>query len=258
MNCIINITISILPLLFIAVTIFCIWILRKDHGSDIRIVWYFLSLAVVVTMIISLWAVNKGALGQNGTFQGTYGEILSKLLKVMTDLNTDLYVLGAILALITLPQLGSYVLSGLSGNAKTPLLIKESLGFFAWGLIKSLATSAGIFLCLAAFGIYHNWFHFDPDGFVLIRLSLGLIMLSFCILFMFRETGNLITDLKKLIPLLFILFSYLHNIFTEKGQEKSQPKNMEEIDVKDRKTGNGQESPSHENKDGVDVKDEKK
>lgn len=173
--------------------------LRQRHGGDIRVVWYFFSLSSVATFGIAWWAVSKGALNQN-EFVGSFGESLKWILEFMLDLNTDLIVLLAIVSIITLPQLISYVLSGLSGCAATPFLIEGSLSFLIWGLVKSFAVCGGIIFSLAGFGMWQGWHTWWQGGFTMTYTSSMLVMFSFAVLLMYREAETVATDFHKHLP----------------------------------------------------------
>ncbi|MHB1332917.1 MAG: hypothetical protein ACYCY1_09990 [Sulfuriferula sp.] len=208
----------ILAATFIFLTCFLIsWYsirqLREKNGRDIRIVWYFFSLSWVATYGIAWWAVSKGALHQQG-FQGGLGELLKKLLGIMLDLNADLIVLLAIVAIITLPQLIGYVLSGLSGCASAPFLIEGSLSFLVWGLIKSFSVCAGIILSLAVFSMWQGWHTWWQGGFVMTYTSSLLLMFSFAVLLMYREAESVASDFRKYFPKTHKVCLTVHKWFT--------------------------------------------
>lgn len=170
--------------------------LSREHGGDIRVVWYFFSLSLVVTFVIALWAVDSGAITEHGTFQGGAGEALQKLLHFMLDLNADIKILVVIFAFIVLPQVFSYVLSGLSGCASNPLLIRESFSFFVWGLIKAFAGCAGIISSLSMFGLWKNLAGWSVQGaFAMLFTSVALIFFSFLVLFQYRAAETVAADI---------------------------------------------------------------
>lgn len=74
--------------------------LAERNASDIRIVWYFFSLSLTSTLLIAWWASSVGAIDVTGSFHGTAGSVLHRLLDVMLDLETDLKVLFGLAALV--------------------------------------------------------------------------------------------------------------------------------------------------------------
>jgi uncharacterized membrane protein len=132
-------------IILLAVTIYSIRLVGSKQPGYIRIVWYLFSLAVVLFSIVFLWAVNVGAINQEGEYNGDTGAVLKSVIDFILDLNKDFVVLNVVLALILLPQFISYTLSGLTGHATSPSLVKEAVSFWSWGLVKSLAVVSGVF-----------------------------------------------------------------------------------------------------------------
>ena len=176
--------------------------LRKDHGGDVRVVWYLFSLTLVITCEIASWAVSNGVLNEHG-FEGELGAFLEKLLITMLNLEASLIFVLSIAGLIVLPQLIGYLLSGLSGCAGTPFLIEGSLSFLAWGLVKSFSVCGGIVISLAVFGTWHGWHTWQQGGFVMMYTSSMLIMFSFAVLLMYREAETVASDIQKHFPKLY-------------------------------------------------------
>lgn len=183
--------------------------LRKDHGGDVRVVWYLFSLTFVITYGIASWAVSNEVLNEH-RFEGELGAHLEQLLKAMLNLEASLIFVLAIAGLIVLPQLISYFLSGLSGCAGTPFLIEGSLSFLVWGLVKSFAVCGGIIISLAVFGIWHDWDTWQQDSLVMTYTSSMLIMLSFTVLLMYREAETVATDIQKHFPKLYAKCLAIH------------------------------------------------
>lgn len=172
--------------------------LSHKHGADIRVVWYLFSLSLVVTSGIALWAVSSGLIDAHGKFIGYSGAILEKLFHIMLDLNTDIYILISVVSVVVIPQLLNYFLSGLSGCAANPLFIKKSLEFLIWGYIKSLMVASGIVFAVALFGACKSLDGFAWKGVLsMFYLSAMLVMLSFLMLFWYREMSEDLPDFKN-------------------------------------------------------------
>lgn len=201
-------------LTFLFIGLYSIHQLSRNRGDDIRVVWYLFSLSLVVTLGIVWWAVDIDAINKYGSFNGTSGEMLKKLLDFMLDLNTDLKILLAIVTFIVLPQLLNYVLSGLSGCASLPFLIEGSWMFFIWGMVKSFAVCAGIIFSIAIFDIWKGWHDSWSDALPLFYMSTMLVMLSFSTLFAHREAENIAADLQKNYSNLVKPFIAMHRWFT--------------------------------------------
>lgn len=175
--------------------------LSRKHGSDIRLVWYFFSLSLVVSCGIVWWGINMSAINVEGNFQGSAGETIHKILEFMLDLNTDIQILCAIVALITLPQILNYLLSGIFGCASTPLLVEESVSFLIWSLVKLFAVTAGILVSMAVSGLWNDWHGYRWEGgVVFVFMSVMMILFSFIILVWYRDTEGVFVYLQKKCP----------------------------------------------------------
>lgn len=131
--------------------------LRKNHGSDIRVIWYLFSLSAIVTVGIALWGIQHQAIDPNGRFIGAHGTTLGRILEFVCDLNADIDFLLSVAGLIILPQLASYFLSGISGNATAPLFMNRTASFLTWGVIKSFAVIGGVMSGLILIAYSRSW-----------------------------------------------------------------------------------------------------
>jgi hypothetical protein len=165
--------------------------LADHHGSDLRIVWYLFSLSSVCTFIAAVWASSVGAIDASGSFQGDWGKAIESLLKFMLDLDTDVKLFTAVLAVFVVPQMASYLLSGLFGRASSPILIGRAFALFVWSIVKSFVVASGILLTVAIYGVACGWVGWNLKGAGSMSiLSLMLLMLSFGCLFLYRDLGE--------------------------------------------------------------------
>jgi len=182
--------------------------LRTRHGAAVRTVWYFFSLACFATLLVAYWAVATGAIDANGNFQGEAGALVNKLLFFMLDLNADFIFLYALVSLLIVPQLLSYVLSGFFGCASIPLLIESGMAFLAWGIAKSFAVASGILVSYLLVGVWHEWFSINwLSALAFFVLSLLLVSFSFGILHGYYEANTVIKWIRNRCPeiLIFLL-----------------------------------------------------
>lgn len=198
--------------------------LRREHGSDIRIVWYFFWLSSVITFEVALFALKKHAMTENGTFQGDKGKLLHDALHYLFDINNDFKMLACIVAIIVVPQLLSYMLNGICGCASNPIAIGESFSFLVWSLVKTLATCAGIICALNIF-LWTHWASFDWNGaFGLIFTSVGFIFFAFIILIEYHFTEKITDFIQKHCPKLLV---NTHSFLTRNsGREDTGSKNI--------------------------------
>jgi len=196
-----NILGGVLGLILFGLIIYSNITLRSKHDEDVRIVWYFFSLTLVVSHMIALWATSNGAIDNNGSFQGEAGEFISKLISASLDINLSFMVLGSVLVIIILPQFLSYLFSGIFGVATKPMLLNESLSFLMWGIIKTFVVTSGISSTIVIFGYFFSWESFEFNeviGWVLI--SIGFNSFAFFTLSIFRESEKVLEDITKWCP----------------------------------------------------------
>ena len=175
--------------------------LSNKHQSDVRVIWYLFSLAVVLTYLVAAWAKSINAIDDGGRFHGTTGQVISFLLKAALDIESSMLLGLSILVLVFGPQIISYLLSGLTGCAASPILLGGTLSFVTWGLVKTFAVASGVILTVslyAQFGALGDWSISKTLGSVL--LSTMLIAIAFITLYVYRELPLIPSALTQLCP----------------------------------------------------------
>lgn len=175
--------------------------LAREHGSDIRVIWYFFGLATTISFMLSHWARVSGAIDKEGKFQGAMGEILSFLLKASLDLQGSMILVLAIVGVILVPQIISYFFSGLAGCGSAPMFADTSLWLIAWGTIKSMAVAAGVALVVPTYAYVYRWSDSSAQfaqGMML--LALMLLSLAFITTYLYRDLLQMSSLITKLTP----------------------------------------------------------
>lgn len=190
--------------------------LRTKHDSDIRVVWYFYGLTVVISSLIGLWAVNYGAINSSGSFVGEAGAFINNLIKASVDINLSIIIILAFLSLVLLPQFICYLFSGVYGVAKSPIYISESLSFLIWGVVKTFVVVSGVTTTITLFGAVLSWKSFDINNILgWILLSMSFCLFSFLTLMMYRESEEVVKDINNITPDFIInLFNRFHGMLT--------------------------------------------
>jgi len=173
--------------------------LVENHDSDIRVICYFFSLSLVISILVIFWAVNVDAIKPNGDFNGEIGSYLNELLKFMLDLKTDVVIITALFIIILVPQIISYFLSGLFGCATKPRFVSASFDLLIWGIVKPLITGAGIFFALIISTLIFSWDWKSGGIWPISFTAISLLGCSFLVLWMYRDaqTPIQISDNKK-------------------------------------------------------------
>jgi hypothetical protein len=142
-----------------------IWVvitqIRTAYGAAVHVVWYLFSLSMCVSAIAFYWARVTGAINAKGQAAGDIGKAFFKLLSFSLDLRMDFFGLLALVGLIVLPQLLSYLLSGAFGCASRPRLVTYCVHLFSWGMAKSCAMVSGVLFILLLTGLLNAWDGFD-------------------------------------------------------------------------------------------------
>ncbi len=184
-----------LAVLAVCFSVFCVFAigygarrLASNFGSDVRVVWWLFSLTATATFLVAWWAVETGAIDGSGGFHGRAGSVLQSVLKGVLDLEASLKVYGALVALFVVPQLASWLLSGLSGCASAPVLIGAALRIFFWSIVKSLVVASGAIAAVVSFGRAYGWAELTNLKMAShAASSLGLLTLAFSLLYIYRD-----------------------------------------------------------------------
>ncbi|MDP5131742.1 MAG: hypothetical protein NWQ54_12725 [Paraglaciecola sp.] len=184
-----------------AFTCYSIRTLRGKYGGDVRIVWYLFSLTIVISSIVGLWAIDSGAIDSRGSFIGETGGFINKLITATLDIDLSLTIVVTVLALILVPQILTYILSGIFGIAKSPEYVSQSITFLVWSMIKTFIVVSGVLLTILIFGFYNSWDSFGLDNiFGWLLLVVSFCFLSFLVLLLYRESKEFANDVKKFTP----------------------------------------------------------
>lgn len=201
------------------------YLLREKNGSDIRVVWYLSSLTAMISFGLAWIAISAGAI-KDGQFVGEYGDLLNSFIGVMLDLEKDFLIVTGIASLIMVPQCACYILSGLSGNAKSPMLMNATLSFLVWGVIKSLVVCASI---LVSLGVLNLFGYLPESGHTSFFVVTGLyfLLLAFGIISLYREGEQLARYMGKHVPFL----KDMHIWFTRKEKALGSEERADEVDL---------------------------
>lgn len=175
--------------------------LAQKHPSDVRVVWYLFALSATISALLAHWAQGYGAIDSTGNFQGTTGAALSFLLKASLDVESSTAFCLAIIAVVLIPQIVSYLLSGLSGCAQAPIFISSTVSFFAWGLVKSLTVASGVVLVVPLYAYLNKWSNATGnEALGMALLSAQLIGFAFVVLAIYREVLDIPEMINKALP----------------------------------------------------------
>lgn len=184
-----------------AFTCYSCLILRKRNESDIRVIWYFYGLTVVVSFLIGVWSINAKAINSTGNFEGEHGTLIHAILASALDVNLSFYILVSAFTLIVGPQVISYILSGIFGVARAPKFINESVSFLVWGGVKTFIVVSGISTIIPLFGLFFSWESFTASkALAWFLLSFVFCSFSFLVILIYRESEEVVVDVRRYLP----------------------------------------------------------
>ena len=174
-------------LLFIAVGIifgsFGVWAVGKIAMVDpdaVNIVIYAFFLTAIVGWIVDIVAIIYGVIDRAGSPVGAMGERFMFALNVMIDIKSDFFMVTVPVAIFVVPQILTYIFSGLPGCASKPLYVPQSMRILIWLFAKSLASGSGVLFSTAIIGLIYGWAGFDViHSSQIILVSVCFISMSF-------------------------------------------------------------------------------
>jgi hypothetical protein len=137
----IDIAIAIfLVTLFFAITIHIL--MDLGYAREIYLIWYLNCFFFVLLFGMGLIAEKKNV--HLTAVCGSYESTCHFVYDMLTNINDELALLGAIFVLAVIPQLMTYFISGVFGAATAPKFIGETITFVIWCFIKFSAGLGGI------------------------------------------------------------------------------------------------------------------
>jgi hypothetical protein len=134
-----------------------IQVLRDKYASSVYLIWYLFSLASFLTGLVLWWSLRSGAIDQRGVGVSSWGKLVMQAIVMSANPMEEFEWLLALVGLIVVPQLASYLLSGLSGCAVRPRFVSLCVNFLSLSLAKAFSIASGVLLGIAVLGAFHRW-----------------------------------------------------------------------------------------------------
>ncbi|MGJ5075504.1 hypothetical protein [Bradyrhizobium oligotrophicum] len=155
-----------------------IFLLRKSHPQEIYMTWYVFSLFFLVFGAITILTI-KSRVELTDVFGPSQAHLLKTLYGYLTDYEGEMVLVAVFFGIAVAPQLVTYVLSGLSGSAKTPKYVRQVTDLATLSLLKFLAGAAGIFIGQGVGKFTMGQTDYNPLGQDMYdNFAFGLLMLS--------------------------------------------------------------------------------
>ena len=170
--------------------------LREKHAAHVDMMFYFLSLSFVATLVVVIGAIKLNIIDVAADkFNGEAGEFLEKALHFVTNVNDGFYVGFLILSVTLGPQILGYIFSGIFQCASGILFASEIIELTFWLAVKPFITFSGVVLATSIV-VYSVGF----PGFEITALlkasfiSASAIFSAFWMVWMYEELKKLFLD----------------------------------------------------------------
>jgi hypothetical protein len=160
--------------------------LRNVHAADVRAVFYFYSLATVVSLLAFGWAVHAGAVSRGPVFSDSeVGRLIKLVQGWFTDVDVDLTLVGVAASVLVVPQLLTYLLCAPFGCASGIWFVGWGFNILVWGFVKCFVVIAGI---LTAWCVSDLYFGAPGDALDALKAIVILMLASGILLSGYRCT----------------------------------------------------------------------
>jgi hypothetical protein len=154
-----------------------------------------------------------------GSIFGYNNDEISNVILALVDINGEVGFISIILVVIIIPQVLAYLLSGISGSASAPVIVRRITEFAIWSTIKFLSIVSAFLFSGIVVGLqggfpFGNW----RFAVTFVALSTIYIALSFFILLAYCRTADLLDHLQKRNA--FKVFLIVHAFFTRNRESK--------------------------------------
>jgi hypothetical protein len=190
-----TVTLSFLGLVFAVSLCLSIRTVRRDHPHHVHTLWYVFSLTLCSVSVLFFY-IYKNALAIQGTpLSGMPGTIAVMFMNASMDVREELYILMTLAALLILPQILSYLISGIFGCGSQPVLVSTVSRIATWSLIKFFCVLSGILAAQSIFALYGNPYLSPKDAPIKLVEALFMNSLSFLIMAIYYKTEVLYASL---------------------------------------------------------------
>src|ERR1700726_2989847 len=117
------VTLPFLGLVFVVALWLSIGSVRREHPHHVHTLWYVFSLTLCSMSVLFFYIYENARSIQSTPLSGLPGRIAVMLMNASMDVWEELYILMTFSALLILPQILSYLISGIFGCGSPPVLV---------------------------------------------------------------------------------------------------------------------------------------
>jgi hypothetical protein len=168
---------------------------RQEHAGHVHTIWYIFSLAFCITLIfyssLPTFSYNDAELSVSDS-EDVITQLGRNFIDISTDLYGEIYLIGGLIIIVVIPQIMSFVISGIFGCASRPVFVERITNIATLSFIKFLSVFAGIEAATALFFFVHRSPVAPlPVVYTTAIAALLLMMSSFGILSMYYSSEKL-------------------------------------------------------------------
>jgi hypothetical protein len=168
---------------------------RERHPAEVHMLWYIFSLSLCVCLLSFLAFPSLAPTDtvlEPDLDLGEIGKWAAFALRAATNVRDEATLIGVVFAVLVLPQILSFVLSGLFGCGSPPMMVKRITRMSILSITKFLSVYAGVMAASAVFAFFIRPSHFQVTTapFMLV-FSILFIMGSFLSLAFYHVIGEL-------------------------------------------------------------------
>jgi hypothetical protein len=164
--------------------------LRRKHPGHVFTIWYafWLMLTLFSGLFYYVWANERSIPGSILSGNSLLGGFVVWFQKTSMDFHDERYLIASIYTAVVLPQVLSYLVSGIFGCANRLILVEWITAAVTWLVIKFLAVLSGILMAQAIAALYATPVLHPADLPLKLFQSIMFISLSFIIAGIFYFT----------------------------------------------------------------------
>lgn len=185
------VTLSLLGVVFVTALCLSILAVRRDHPDHVHTLWYVFSLTLCSVSVLFFYIYENSRAIQSTPLGGMAGTIAVTFMKASMDVREEIYILLTAGALLILPQILSYLISGIFGCGSPPILVSTVSRLVSWSLIKFFCVLSGILAAQSILSLYGQPYLLPKDAPVKLVEALLMICLSFLLMTIYYKAESL-------------------------------------------------------------------
>jgi hypothetical protein len=188
-----GVALTFLGLVCVATLCALIMAVRRDHAHHVHTLWYVFSLTLCSVSVLFFYIHENARTLASTPLNGTtaIGQIVVILMKASMDVREELYILATLSALLILPQVLSYLISGIFGCGSPPILVSTISRIVTWSLIKFFCVLSGILAAQSIAALYAAPLLTPKEAPVRLVEAAFMIALSFATMVMYYDAEAL-------------------------------------------------------------------